>query len=238
MAKMTSLSLAALAIGLVAAAPASAQVASVAVADPTDVISRTKAVNAAWQQINTTYKSQFDQIAARQTALNAQLKPLIPAIDANKDTRLTQDEFDAAVAAKNPSALQWVNLQQAADNDIAVLAAPIERARAYAVEMVASAYQPAVTKVATDKKIGLIINPQVVVFGTDASDVTNAIAAEIDKTTPTVSIAAPATWQAQAQTIDLERSVGRILDARAAQARAAGGAGGAGGAPKPGDSGR
>lgn len=238
MAKMTSLSIAALAIGLVAAAPASAQVAGIASADPTAVIGQAKAFAAAWDQITTTYKSQIDQINARQTALNAQLKPLIPAIDSNKDGRVTQDEFDAAVAAKLPAATTWTTAQQAADRDMQALSAPIERARAYAIEMIIGAYPAALNKVVADKKISVILNPDSFVYAPDAADVTAAIAAEIDKTTPTVSIAAPATWQPQQQTLQVQQTLERIISIRAAQARAAGGAGGAGGAPKPGDSGR
>lgn len=239
MTKIIALSLAALALGTVAA-PASAQVAGIATADPTVAIYQSKAFIAANQQIQTTYKSQLDQITARNTALEAQLKTFVPAIDSNKDGRVSQDEFDAATAAKVPAAAQWAAAQQAADQQNGALFAPIARAQAYAIEMIINAYPAAQTKVITDKKITVILTQGSLVYAPEAADVTAAIAAEIDKTTPTVSIAAPATWQPQQQTLQVQQAL-QQLSAMSARMRAAqGGAGGAGAPPppKPGDAGR
>lgn len=237
MAKITFLpALAALAIGAtVASQPAAAQVAGIASADPTLAIAQTKAFAAASQQINTTYKSQFDQMTARDAAFKTQIQPLIPQIDTNKDGRVSQDEFNAAQAAKSPAAAQWVAAQTAHDTDVDAMSAPILRAQAYAIESIINAYPAALKQVIADKKISVILTPESFVYAPDAVDVTADIAAAMDKTTPTVSIAAPASWAPQQQTLQIQQQIQRLIAIRAAQARAAG-QGGAGGTPKPGDS--
>ncbi|KAA5677966.1 hypothetical protein, partial [Klebsiella pneumoniae] len=61
---------------------ATAQTAGIATVQPDAAILSAKAFDAANQQISTTYKTQLDQAAAQQTALNTQLRTLL---DTNKD---------------------------------------------------------------------------------------------------------------------------------------------------------
>src|SRR5690242_10250536 len=94
---------------IAAAAPASAQ--SVAVLDPDAAIGNSNAWKTAAQSIQTTYKTQIDQVQARQTALANQIKTSAAPIDTNKDGQISQAEVQAAQTS-NPNALKALQTQE------------------------------------------------------------------------------------------------------------------------------
>ena len=103
---------------LAIAAPANAQVAGIAYANPTSVVAASKAFGTANQQISTTYKAAFDQMQQRRTALENELKPLVAQLDTNKDGKVSEEEGKAAQTAKNPAVEKIRTAQTNAQNDL------------------------------------------------------------------------------------------------------------------------
>ena len=197
---------------------ASAQTAGLATAQPDAAIFSAKAFEAANTQIGTTYKAQLDQAAAAQNALNTKLRGIL---DANKDGQISQAE--AAAAESNPTIAKQVrDAQAAAQPGIEAAQNPAIKAQAYALEQIVAKYDPALRAVVTAKKINLVLSPNAIQYAPPATDITRDIIAEIDRTTPTVSITPPANWQPQQQTVELLQQYRQIVYANAARRQQAG----------------
>lgn len=177
------------AAALFAVSPAAAQVNGVAVADPQGAIAATKAWAAARTQIQTTYKAQIDQAAARGKAIDAELQPLITQF------QTAQRAPGATNASLQPQYQAIQAKQQAGQAELARITAPAERAQAYAIEQIQGRLGEAVQAVVKARNVSLLVNPQAVLIAQPAADVTPAVTAELDRLVPSVSTAVPATWQ-------------------------------------------
>lgn len=223
----------------VIAMPASAQVAGIASASPTNVVATSKAFAAARQQISTTYKASFDQIAARRETLEKEAKPLVDQLmaqfDANKDGQLSQQEQTAAQNAKSPLLDRLKTVQSTAEGDIAKLTNPAARAELFAIESILRQYEAAQLRVVNAKKIGVVLTPEAFMYAPDSVDISEAIAAEIDKVAPTVAIQAPEGWQPARETMEIQQRLVQMAQMAAyqRQAQAQAGAAPAGAAPAP-----
>lgn len=198
-------------------APANAQVAGIAVAEPESVILGAKALDAANQQISTTYKTQLDQARARQQALQTEIETIGAPIDTNKDKRLSEQEVAAAQAAKSPVLARLQAAQTAGANEVARLNAPASRAQAYAIEQISQKYGQAVNAVVAARKISLLLSANAVQFAQPAVDVTAAITTELDRLMPTAPITPPANWQPAQQTLQLQQQFQRLVYLQAMQ---------------------
>lgn len=198
-------------------APATAQVSGIATASPTRVVAGSKAFTAAQQQISTTYKSAFDQLAARRQALANELKPLSAQLDSNKDGNVTDAEIQAAQTAKNPAIEKIRTAQQNAQNDMARLSNPAARAELFAIESVLRQYEAAQLRVVNARKISVVLSPEVFMYAPDSADISQAITAEIDKTTPTVGITPPADWQPSRETLTIQQQLAQLAQLQAYQ---------------------
>ena len=205
---------------LAGAVSANAQVAGLATANPTFAIGGTKAFQAANAQIETQFKTNLDQIRAKE----ASRQQLLAQLDKNGDKQVSDDELQAAQTAKSPVLGQLDQL----DKDIANLTGPAARAQAYAIEMITQRYEEAQTAVVNAKKINVILSPDAVMYAPDAINVTPAITAELDRIAPTVSTAAPANWQPTRQTVALQQQLQQLAQLRAQYARQQGAAAPAG----------
>ena len=209
---------------LLAAGAAQAQTGGIAIADPETVILSAKALDAANQQIGTTYKAALDQAAARQQALQTELATLGAPLDTNKDKRLSEDEIAAAQRANSPILAKLEAAQKAAQAEAARLSAPATRAQAYAIEQISQRYAAAVKTVVDAKKITLLLSANTVQYSTPAVDVTDDIKSAIDAAAPTVPITPPANWQPGQQTLQLQQQyqqlvyIAAVRRAQAAQA--------------------
>jgi len=185
-------------------APANAQVAGVATAEPAVAIARTTALGQGYQQIGKTYASYAQQIQAKRKEIN----DINAQLDTNKDRNLTQDEYDAAVKAKSPLLGQL----QTKEQEVGKLQEPIVRAQLYVVENIAMKYAEAQQKVVTAKKINFILTPDSFSWAPDAIDVTGAITEELNKLVPTVATAAPADWKPSRQSAAIFQQVQQLLE--------------------------
>jgi Skp family chaperone for outer membrane proteins len=198
-------------VAFVAAPAVQAQVAGVATLDTTDVIMKTKAFTAAYQQIGTTFASNAQLIQNKRSEIN----DINAQLDTNKDKNLTQAELDAAVKAKNPLLGQI----DAKEKEIQQLQQPIVSAQAFAVESIADKYAAAQQQVVTQKKISMILSPDAFIWAPDAVDITAAVTTALDALAPSVAITPPADWQPKQSTGPLYEQVQqRLLTAARVQA--------------------
>ncbi|WP_245841507.1 OmpH family outer membrane protein [Sphingomonas lenta] len=171
------------------AAPAQAQVAGIAIADAEGAIQRSRAFQTAVQQIQTQYKTQLDQANTRRQALQNELQPLITAYqNATRAPNATQ----ASVA---PAAQALQTRERAAQQELARLTEPAQRAQAYVVEQIARQLNTAVQNAVKTRNVQLLLTPQAALFAQPAADLTPAIVTELDRLVPSVGITPPAGWQ-------------------------------------------
>ena len=201
MTKFTTISLAALGVSALAlAGSASAQTSGIATASPDAAILSAKAFAAANAQISTTYKAQLDQAGAQDTALNTQIRTLI---DTNKDGQISQAELQVGQNVSSSIGAQVKAAQDRSQPAIDQLRQPAIKAQAYALEMISQKYEPALQTVARAKGANIVLAPNAIQYAPPATDITEAVVAELDRSTPTVSIAAPANWQPNQETVQL-----------------------------------
>lgn len=170
-------------------APAQAQVAGIAVADPNAAVARSKAWTAASQQIATTYKAQLDQAETRRKAIQAELQPLYTAFETARNAPSANE------ASLRTQAQTIQTRQQAAEQELARITAPAQRAQVYAIEQLQAKLTDAVRAATQRKNVTLLLRPDAALFAQPAADITADITTELDRLVPTVSITPPANWQ-------------------------------------------
>ena len=171
------------------AGTATAQVSGIAVANPEQAVASSKAWTAARSQIQTQYKAQLDQANTRRTAIQAELQPLVTAY------QTAARAPGASEASLRPQAQAIQTKQQAAQQELARLTQPAQRAETYAIEQISNQLRAAVDGAVAKKRVSLLLRPEAALFAQPASDITNDITAELDRLVPTVSITPPANWQ-------------------------------------------
>jgi Skp family chaperone for outer membrane proteins len=179
---------------IAAAAPAAAQ--SVAVLDPDAAIGNSNAWKTAAQTIQTTYKTQIDQVQARQTALAGEIRTAATPLDTNKDGQISQAELQAAQSS-NPNAVKALQAkEQSAQQELQRLSLPFNRAKAYAIEQISGHEDDAVNNVVKQRHIAVLLRPEAAFFTDPSADLTGAVTAELDRLiTAPVSVTPPANWQ-------------------------------------------
>ena len=189
----------ALAAGLAAAAlaspamlaPAAAQqVAGIGVVNPQAVVVNSTAFQTAQQQRPVTYKAQIDQANARGQAISAQLQPLVQQL---------QTDSQAANAAQNRAALQqqYAQIQQienAGQQEINQILAPVQLSQAYVEEQVTDQLGTAIQNAATKKNITLVISPDSVLYATAPYNMTQDVITELNALIPAAQLVPPQGW--------------------------------------------
>jgi Skp family chaperone for outer membrane proteins len=183
-------------------ASASAQVASIATANPVISIARSKAYQGANTQIGTTYKTQLDQLDQKAQ----QRQTLLGQLDKNHDKQVDDAELKAAKTAKSPVLRQLEQIEK----DMSDLQRPAITAQLYALQQVLQRYNAAQTKVIADKRVGLLVRPDSVMYETPSADITDAITAELDRTVPTVTVTPPANWQPTETVYRLQQQINEL----------------------------
>lgn len=187
--KMLLLAAALVAPAAMTATAADAQVSGIAVADAQGAIANSKAWNAARAQIETTYKAQLDQAETRRQAVARELQPLVTAFQA------AQRAPGASEASLRPQAQAIQTRENAANQELARLTQPAQRAQQYAIEQIQAKLSDAVTAAVRAKNVSLLLRPEAALFAQPTADITAAITTELDRLVPTVSTAVPANWQ-------------------------------------------
>jgi Skp family chaperone for outer membrane proteins len=174
---------------LVATGAAHAQATGgVAVADLQAAIESTKAAQAAATQIRTANASAITQIQARQQAAQTELQPLVTKFQADQRANVAQATLQSEAATIQAR-------ENAARTDIARLGEPIQRAQAYVTEQIQPKLQQAVQTAMTQRNVTLLLKPDSAFVVQPASDLTQAITAQLDTLVPSVGSTPPAGWQ-------------------------------------------
>ena len=171
------------------AGTATAQVSGIAVANPEQAVANSKAWTTARSQIQTQYKTQLDQANTRRTAIQAELQPLVTAY------QTAARAPGASEASLRPQAQAIQTKQQAAQQELARLTEPAQRAEAYAIEQISAKLSDAVQAAVRARIVTLLLRPEAALYSQPAADITSAITAELDKSVPSVGITPPANWQ-------------------------------------------
>ena len=178
--------------GLALAAPAAAQSrAAPASVDLEKVVQGSTAYTTAISQINTTYAANFQQAQQLQTSAQAQAQPLVQ-----------QAQAEQAKPQPNQAALQTLvtqinQIQQQTQAQLQQIGQPIDLAKAYVGSQISDAIQPAVEAVARNRKVGLVVSREAVLFTDPASDLTGDVVAELNRRLPQVSIQPTPQWLQQ-----------------------------------------
>jgi Skp family chaperone for outer membrane proteins len=204
---------AALALAAGLAAPASAQVSGIGVAEPAIIIAGSQALTGAYGQISTTYAAQRTQL----DQLDQQRVALIKKFDTNNDGQLSQAEQQAAAVETNPTRKQLQTLEQ----QINGIQQPINLAAAYAVSQIAQQLGAAVQTVVSQGNVQLILPSNGVLYAADAANLNQKIVTALNARVPQVSTTPPAGWQPDQQTVQLFQDVQqvRLAAAQAMQQR-------------------
>ena len=190
-----------------AAAPASAQVNGIGVADPAIVVASSQALHNAYTQIGTTFQAQRTQL----DQLDQQRVALLKKLDTNNDGRVDDAEQNAAANAATRKQLEGLL------NQINTVGRPVNMARAYVVQQVAQQLNAAVQQVVSGGKVQLILPPSQVLYMADAADITQQIVTALNQRLPQVSTTPPSGWQPSQQTVQLYDEVQQVLLAAAQQ---------------------
>lgn len=182
-----------------ATVPAAAQVNGIAISNPEAVILQSAARQAAYQQISQQYQAQIQQI----NTIRQESSQLERSLDTNSDNQVSDAEIQA-----NPTVV--AQLQQK-EQQIAQIYQPIQLAQAYAIEQLVADYQNAQNQVVQQKKIQMLLSPDVVQYAPDSANVTEDILKVLDQRMPTVQTAPPANWQPSRQTVALQQRVQQIM---------------------------
>jgi Skp family chaperone for outer membrane proteins len=196
------LATAALALSVLVAVPASAQVSGIAIADPAIALASSQARQTADAQIATTFQAQRTQLEQ----LQQQRATALRQFDTDGDGQLNEAEQTAAQS--NTAAIQQI---QTLEETISQTQGPITQARMYALEQVLQQFNPAMQQVVQQKSIQLILSPADAIFASDAVDVTDEIITALNTLVPSVSTSVPAGWQPQRQTAQLFQEVQQLL---------------------------
>ena len=216
----------------VMAAPAAAPVAAAApaatgfVAQGVGVVNieavraNSNAVKLADQQRETTYKATIDAARTRAQQIDVQLKGLAAKIEADrKAPKPVPGLIESEIA-------QAQQLQQAGQQEVNRILAPITLSQAYVEEQVNGQLGPAISQVMAENQITLLLNPQAVLVATSKSyDLNLAVLTKLNALMPAAQLVPPAGWQ--------PREVREQQAAQAAQAGTAPAPAAAGTTPKP-----
>ena len=200
---------AALAVATVTATPASAQVAGIATSSPEAVIVRSQARINAYQQIETQYAAQIQQVRT----LRQEVATLQQNLDTNKDGQLSQQEVQA-----NPTAVTQIQQKEQA---IGQASQPIVLAQTYAIEQLINDYQNVQQQVVNNKKIQIMLTPDAIQWAPEGVNVTDDLVAVLNQRMPSVQTTPPAGWRPRQESLATQQTVGQILLGVAQQQAAA-----------------
>ena len=199
-ARLTGAALAVLAA--FAAVPAAAQVNGIGVTNPQAAIFGSKALSAAYGQINTTYAAQITQLQQNQQ----QRDQILRQFDTDQNGDLSEAETAAAQA--NTAAVQQL---QTVNQQIAQAQRPISLAQIYVVEQIAQQYSAALQQVITQKNVQLILEPEAVAYAPEAAVLTDDVITALDQLIPAASTAVPEGWQPQQQSVAVWEAVQGLI---------------------------
>ncbi|MEE4537900.1 MAG: OmpH family outer membrane protein [Erythrobacter sp.] len=190
---------------VLAAAPAAPAVAQVDGRLATVSVERallgTSGLQTAFNQVSTTYQAQVESAQAKQDELQALLQPF----DTNRDSNIDQSETAALQAS--PTFQQIQTLQ----GEVAAIEEQVTAAQVYAVEQVLIQYQTALSEVATQQQVVMVVSPASLQYASEGADITAAVSSALDTKVPTVAIVPPQGWRPNPRSVQVFQDINRLL---------------------------
>lgn len=193
-----------LALATVAAQPALAAKAAPAAASATGgtivqglgvasfdaIIGNSNAYKAAETQRQTTYKAQFDQAQTRNTALNAQIKPLVDKFNADRQG----GKVAPAALEQQAGAIQQI--QENGKAELQRILQPVGLSQAYVNEQIEDKLNDAVKAAMTKKNVSILISPDAILaVNGGAYNLNQDILNELNTSLPSAQLVPPAGWE-------------------------------------------
>lgn len=204
-----TLAAASLAAMTLAAAPASAQVEGrIATINAPLAVINTEALKTAYEQINTTYKQQLDQMQT----LNTESQTLLKQLDKNNDGQLDEAEQTAAQGTSQATRLQAIEQQ------MGQLSNQVEGARIYAVEQIMAQYGASLEQVVTSQNIKVVLTPDAVIYVPQEANITGQVTTALNSKVPSVAIVPPQGWQPRRQSVGMYQQITQAINTIAAMA--------------------
>jgi Skp family chaperone for outer membrane proteins len=175
-----------------AAAPATGGtiVQGLGVASFDAIIANSNAYKAAETQRQTTYKAQFDQAQARNTALNAQIKPLVDKFNADRQG----GKVAQAALEQQAGAIQ--QMQENGKAELQRILQPVGLSQAYVNEQIEDKLNDAVKGAMTKKNVSILISPDAILaVNGGAYNLNQDILNELNTALPSAQLVPPAGWE-------------------------------------------
>jgi Skp family chaperone for outer membrane proteins len=173
------------------AAPAATTppVSGIAVANIDAIVANADAYRVAQQQRPVTYKATIDAAEARRVQITAQLTPMIDKF--NKD-RVVPNANQAALQLQ-AQAIQ--KIQDAANQELQTLLAPVALSETYVQEQIGDKLSAAIQAAMTKNKVTLLLSPEAVVAASNGYYLNQAILTELNASIPTAQLVPPTGWE-------------------------------------------
>lgn len=193
------------------AVPASAQVAGIATSNPEVALLRSAARIAAYDQINTQYTAQIQQI----TQLSNELNQLEQSLDTDRNGQLTEAEAQANQAAYQEAQQKSQQLDQ--------LSLPIQIAQMYVLEQLIRDYDNARNVAVQARGVQVLLDASAVQMAPENFDITSDIVAALDQRMPSVQFTPPANYQPSQGVVQTHQTISQLIGiaVRRAQIQAA-----------------
>lgn len=202
-----TLAAASLAAMSMAAMPAAAQVEGrMATINAPLAVINTEALKTAYEQINTTYKPQIDQMQT----LNTESQTLLQQLDSNSDGQLDEAEQTAAQNSSQATRLQAIEQEMGQLNN------QIDAARVYAVEQIMAQYGASLQEVVTQQNIKLVLSPDAVVYAPQEANITQRVTTALNGKVTTVAIVPPQGWQPRRNSVAMYQQISQAINTIAA----------------------
>jgi Skp family chaperone for outer membrane proteins len=177
-----------LAVAPAAAQAAAATVRGIGIVNIPGIVANSNAYKTAAQQRPVTYKAQIDQATARRTAIGNQLQPLV-----------TKYQTDSRAASPNQASLQQQaaqiqQIQQAGEQELNQILAPVALSQAYVEEQIQEKLSTAVQNAAKKQAVSLVLTPDTVVYADNAYNLNQAVLNELNTLIPSATLVPPAGW--------------------------------------------
>ncbi|WP_404481959.1 OmpH family outer membrane protein [Novosphingobium sp. BL-52-GroH] len=154
------------------------------------IIANSNAYKAAETQRQTTYKAQFDQAQARNTALNAQIKPLVDKFNADRQGG------KVAQAALEQQAGSIQQLQESGKAELQRILQPVGLSQAYVNEQIEDKLNDAVKAAMGKKGVSILISPDAILaVNGGAYNLNQDILNELNTALPSAQLVPPAGWE-------------------------------------------
>lgn len=190
-----------------AAVPAAAQVEGrLATVNAPLAIINSEALQNAYSQVNTTYKTQIDRMQALQT----ESQTLLQQLDSNSDGQLDEAEQTAAQNSSQATRLQAI------EQEMGQLTNQVDAARVYAIEQIMAQYNPALQDVVNSQNIKMVVTPDSVIYAPTEANITPQVTTALNGKITTAGIVPPQGWQPRRNSVAMYQQISQAINTLAA----------------------